>query len=112
MTPTQQQPDREGGELVERLRTTDWSGKADGKPCDRGTTCWHRNPDGPEAATHIEDLTRRLAEAERKNEELLAQWNDCEERLGSANALVRLIGAQLDAANGQVEVLRQVNGDP
>lgn len=66
LTPTQQQPDREGGELVERLRATDWSGKADGRPCDRGTTCWHRNPDGPEAATHIEDLTRRLAEAEER----------------------------------------------
>jgi len=87
LTPAQQQPDREGGELVERLRATDWSGKADGRPCDRGTTCWHRNPDGPEAATHIEDLTRRLAEAEER------EWDKTDEVVKFAGVCAGLISA-------------------
>jgi len=39
-----------------RLREIEWSGKAEGRECDEGTTCWHRNPDGPEAAAEIERL--------------------------------------------------------
>jgi hypothetical protein len=47
-------------DLLERLREVEWSGKADGRKIERGTTCWQRNPDGPEAAEEIERLRSEL----------------------------------------------------
>jgi hypothetical protein len=53
--------------LVSRLRAVE-SGSPDFLGDDEGrcVTCWHRNPDGPEAADHIEaqaDEIARLREA-------------------------------------------------
>ena len=43
-------------ELIERLRKVESS---DGEPSDH-TTCWYRNPDGPEAADTIASLESRV----------------------------------------------------
>jgi len=50
--------------IVEKLLVVEGSsewGNVPGAP----TTCWHRNPDGPEAAAHIEALAGLLVVARR-----------------------------------------------
>ena len=48
-------------DLKERLRKVEGSVEYGADP--GGTvTCWHRNPDGPEAATYIEALEQRVSE--------------------------------------------------
>jgi exonuclease VII small subunit len=50
-------------DLKERLRKVEGSVKYDADP--GGTvTCWHRNPDGPEALAYIEALEQRVSELE------------------------------------------------
>lgn len=56
--------------LLDRLREVTWSGKDRGRLPEGGTTCWHRNPEGPEAANEIELLREQLAERDRRIKEL------------------------------------------
>jgi hypothetical protein len=50
-------------DLKERLRKVEGSVEYGADP--GGTvTCWHRNPDGPEAAARIEALEQRVSELE------------------------------------------------
>jgi hypothetical protein len=50
-------------DLKERLRKVEGSVEYGADP--GGTvTCWHRNPDGPEAAARIEVLEQRVSELE------------------------------------------------
>jgi exonuclease VII small subunit len=50
-------------DLKERLRKVEGSVKYGADP--GGTvTCWHRNPDGPEASARIEALEQRVSELE------------------------------------------------
>jgi hypothetical protein len=64
-------------DLKERLRKVEGSVKYGADP--GGTvTCWHRNPDGPEALSRIEALEQRVSELEEALSEvvtLLEGWH-------------------------------------
>jgi len=46
--------------LLDRLREVTWGGKYSGRVPNEDTTCWYRNPEGPEAADEIERLRDEL----------------------------------------------------
>lgn len=54
-------------DLLDRLREVEWSGKDRGRKANNGTTCWHRNPEGPEAAKEIERLREQVREWIKEN---------------------------------------------
>lgn len=53
----------------------------------------------------IAELTEALKEADRKNDAMLHEWNECESRLGEEKAISRAVGEQLDYTNSQIDRL-------